>query len=151
MRFWESVCYNSIDFLKECGLVSRPPLLDGSNYSYWKARMKAFIKAIDGKAWRSVLTSWEHLITKDTEGKEILKPKTTWSTEEDRLANNNSKALNAIFNRVDANQFKLISTCETAKNAWEILQMAHEGTIVVKLSKLQILTTRFENFRMQEN
>ena len=65
--------------------------------------------------------------------------------EEDRLANNNSKALNAIFNRVDANQFKLISTCEIAKDAWEILQMAHEGTVAVRLSKLQILTTRFKN------
>ena len=65
--------------------------------------------------------------------------------EEDKLANNNSKALNAIFNGVDANQFKLISICEMAKDAWEILQMAHEGTIAVRLSKLQILTTRFEN------
>ena len=67
------------------------------------------------------------------------------------LANNNSKALNAIFNGVDTNQFKLISTCETAKDAWEILQTAHEGTATINLSKLQILTTRFENLRMQEN
>ena len=66
--------------------------------------MKAFIKAIDEKTWRVVLTGyWEHPVTKDTEGKEILKPKITWSTEEDKLANNNSKSLNAIFNRVDVN------------------------------------------------
>ena len=49
------------------------------------------------------------------------------------------------------NQFKLISTCEIAKDALEILQMAHEGTTAVRLFKLQILTTRFENLRMQEN
>ena len=40
-----------------------------------------------------------------------------WITVEDRLANNNSKDLNAIFNAVDANQFKLISTCEMTKEA----------------------------------
>ena len=46
------------------------------------------------------MTGWEHPVTKDSEGEEILKPKITWSTEEDMLANNNSKALNAIFNGV---------------------------------------------------
>ena len=106
-----------MDFLKECGLVSRPPLLDGSNYCYWKAHMKEFIKAIDEKACRSILTGWEHAITKDTEGKDILKPEITCSTEEDSLVNYNSKALTAIFNEVDVNQFKLISMCEIAKDA----------------------------------
>ncbi|EXB99124.1 G-type lectin S-receptor-like serine/threonine-protein kinase [Morus notabilis] len=144
-------CLAGMDFLKEGGSVSRPPLLDGSNYLYWKASMKAFIKAIDEKAHKAVLTSWEHPVTKDSEGKEILKPETTWSTEEDKLANNNSKALNVFFNGVDANQFKLISTCEIAKDAWETLQMTHEGTATMRLSKLQILTTRFENLRMQED
>ena len=74
-------------------------------------------KAIDEKAWRAILTGWEHLITKDTERNEILKPEITWSMEEYMLANNNSKALNAIFNGVDANQFKLILIYETAKDA----------------------------------
>ena len=70
--------------------------------------------------------------------------------EEDRLASCDSKALNAIFRAVDVNQFKLISTCEVAKEAWEILEMAHEGTKAVRLSKLQILTSYFENLRMKE-
>ncbi|XP_024028691.1 uncharacterized protein LOC112093781 [Morus notabilis] len=140
-----------MDFLREGGSVSHPPLLDGCNDSYWKVRMKAFIKALDEKAWRAVLIGWTHPVTKNDAGEEAMKPEEKWSTEEDRLANSNSRALNAIFNEVDANQFKLISTCEMAKEAWEILQMAHEGTTAVRLSKLQILTTRFENLRMLED
>ena len=66
-----------MDFLREGGSVSRSPLLDGSNYTSWKARMKAFIKPIDEKAWISVLTGWEHPVTKDSEGKEILKSEIT--------------------------------------------------------------------------
>ena len=50
VRFWGYVCYNSMDFLKEGGSVSHPSFLDGYNYSYCKVHMKAFIKAIDGKA-----------------------------------------------------------------------------------------------------
>ena len=88
---------------------------------------------------------------KDNEkGESVKKPEVEWTVDEDKLANYNAKALNSIFNAVDANQFKLISTCEIAKDAWEILETAHEGTHSIRLSKLQILTTHFENLRMKE-
>ena len=45
--------------------------------------MKVFIKALDKRAWRSVLTGWTHPTTKDDQGKVILKPKVSWSTEDD--------------------------------------------------------------------
>ena len=38
------------------GSVTRPPLLDGKNYSYWKSRMISFLKSLEHKAWKSVLT-----------------------------------------------------------------------------------------------
>ena len=139
-----------MEFLREGGSVQRPPLLDESNYAYWKARMKAFIKSMDEKAWRAILTGWDHPMKNDDNGESVKKSEVEWTAVEDRLANSNSKALNAIFNAVDAIQFKLISTCESAKEAWEILQTAHEGTDAVRLSRLQILTTRFENLRMGE-
>ncbi|XP_057444753.1 uncharacterized protein LOC130736999 [Lotus japonicus] len=62
----------------------------------------------------------------------------------------NSKALNAIFNGVDKNMFRLINTCTVAKEAWDILKTAHEGTARVRMSRLQMLTTQFENLRMTE-
>ena len=46
-----------MDLLKEEGLVVRLPLLNGTNYSYWKARMHAFIKSMDELAWKATLTS----------------------------------------------------------------------------------------------
>lgn len=32
----------------------RPPVLDGSNYAYWKARMTTFLKSIDSNSWKVV-------------------------------------------------------------------------------------------------
>ena len=139
-----------MNFMREGASVTRPPLLDGENYCYWKARMKAFIKAVEEKAWRSILTGWTHPTMKDSEGRSILKPEEIWSLDEDRLENYNVKALNAIFNTVDINQFKLISTCETAKEAWNILQTSYEGTDAVKASKFFILISRYENLWMEE-
>ncbi|KAI3463689.1 hypothetical protein Pfo_020352 [Paulownia fortunei] len=71
--------------------------------------------------------------------------------EDEKIANYNSKALNAIFSAVDVNQFKLIATCESVKEAWEILQTAYEGTAAVRMSKLQILALRFEDLRIEES
>ena len=39
-----------MDLMEKGGSTSRPPLLDGTNYGYWKARMRSFIKSIDEKA-----------------------------------------------------------------------------------------------------
>ena len=47
-------------------------------------------------------------------------------------------------------EFKKISSIETAKEAWNILQTTYEGTKAVKDSKLQKLTTSFEEIKMKE-
>jgi len=58
--------------------------------------------------------------------------------------------LNALFNGVDKNMFRLIKQCIVAKDYWEILKTAHEGTTKVKSARLQLLTTKFENLKMME-
>ncbi|KAK2396297.1 gag-protease polyprotein [Trifolium repens] len=133
------------------GSINRPPVLDGSNYDYWKARMIAFIKSMDKKAWKAIVTGWNHPIVTTEDGSSILKGERDWTPEEEAESNNNSKALNAIFNGVDENIFKLINTCTEAKQAWEIMQTAHEGTSKVRMSKLQLLTSKFENLRMEDD
>ena len=129
---------------------AKPTLLDDKNYSYGKVRVKAYIKAIDESAWHSILIGLTPL-TITTDSTTTSKSEETWSKEESVLATANFKTLNAIFASVDANQFKLISSYECAKDAWNILQMAHEGTPLVKISKLQMLATKFEDLRMMEN
>lgn len=52
---------------------------------------------------------------------------------------------------VSPEEFKRISLCEIAKEAWEILEVTHEGTKIVKNSKLQMLTSKFEEIRMKDD
>ena len=59
--------------------------------------------------------------------------------------------MNALFNGVDKNIFMIIRNYTIAKEAWEISKTAHEGTSKVKMSRLQLLTTQFENLRMKED
>ncbi|MCI29335.1 gag-pol polyprotein, partial [Trifolium medium] len=47
--------------------------------------------------------------------------------------------------------FRLIKKCTVAEDAWEILKTTYEGTAKVKISRLQMLTRKFENLVMKED
>ena len=107
--------------IKEGGSVTRPRVLDGTNYDYWKARMSAFLKSIDNKTWRAIVKGWTPPVNKTTEGSSTTTPdykkEEDWTKQEEEEARANSKALNAIFNGVDKNMIRIINTCTVAKDA----------------------------------
>ena len=35
-----------------------PPLFDGTNYVYWKVRIRAFLQSLDKKVWQAVEIGW---------------------------------------------------------------------------------------------
>ena len=74
-----------------------------------------------------------------------------WDDAKIKVANFNSRALNVLFNAVTNEEFKKISSTETAKEARTILQITYEGTKAVKYSKLQRQTTSFEEIKMEED
>ena len=74
-----------------------------------------------------------------------------WDEAKIKVVNFNSRALNALFSAVSNEEFKKISSTETAKEAWTILQTTYKGTEAVKDSKLQMLTPSFEEIKMEED
>ena len=46
--------------------ITRPLHFSGSNYNYWKARMKIFIQANDYACWE-IIENWPIITTKITE------------------------------------------------------------------------------------
>ena len=118
-----------------------PHLFDGTNYAYWKVRMRAFLQYLDEKVWQVVKIG-------QTKPIEVL------ADQDDakiNAANFNSRALNALFSAVMNELFKKISSIETVKEVWIILQTTYEGTKAVKDSKLQRLTTSFKEIKMEED
>ena len=118
-----------------------PPLFDSTNYAYLKVRMKTFLQSLDEKVWQTVEIGW-------------AKPKeasANWDDVKIKATNFNNRALNSLFSTVTNEEFKKISSTETTKEAWTILQETYEGTKAVKDSKLQRLTTSFEEIKMEED
>ena len=96
--------------------------------------MCAFLCSIDESVWDAVENGWTRL--------EAAKSK--WDKVALAVANANSKALNAIFCGVSPDEFHRISHVTIAKEVREILETTYEGTKKVKDTKLQMLTTCFE-------
>ena len=99
-----------------------------------------FLCSIDEAIWDVVEIGWTRL--------EVAK--STWDKAALAASKANSKALNVIFCAVSLNEFHRISHITIAKEAWQILETTYEGTKKVKDTKLQMLTTRFEELRMSE-
>ena len=103
--------------------------------------MRAFLQSLDEKVWQAMQIGW-------------TKPKEApadWDDAKIKAANFNSRALNALFSAVTNEEFKRIFFTKTVKEAWTILQTTYEGTKAVKDSKLQRLTTSFEEIKMEED
>lgn len=76
------------------------------------------------------------------DGSTSLKHVAEWTYGEDNEALRNSNSLNSILNGIKKNMFRFINTCIEAKDAWDILKTSHEGTLRLKMSKMQLLTTK---------
>ena len=118
-----------------------PPLFYGTNYAYQNVLMRAFLHSLDEKVWQAVEIGW-------------TKPTKAPADQDDakiKVANFNSRALNALFSAVTNEEFKKISSTETIKEAWTILQTTYKGTKAIKDSKLQRVTSSFEEIKMEED
>ena len=69
--------------------------------------MRAFLQSLDEKVWQAIKIGW----TKPKEAPAY------WDVAKIRAANFNSKALNALFSTITNEEFKKISSIETAKEA----------------------------------
>ena len=88
-----------------------PPLFNGINYAYWKVHMRAFLQSLDEKVWQAMEIGWTKPI-------EAL---ADWDDAKIKAKNFNNRALNALFSAVTNEEFKKISSIETAKETWTIL------------------------------
>ena len=89
--------------------------------------MKTFLQSLDEKVWQAVKIGW-------TKPKEAS---ADWDEAKIKAANFNSRALNALFSAVTNEDFKKISSTETAQEAWTILQTTYEGRSEEHTSELQ--------------
>ena len=63
----------------------------------------------------------------------------------------NGNAMNILYCGLDPNEYNRIPSCESAKEIWDKLEVAHKGTNQVKKSKISLLVQSYEMFKMSLN
>ena len=103
--------------------------------------MRAFLCSIDESVWDVVEIGWTRPEA----------AKSTWDKAALVAANANSKALNAIFCGVSPDELHRFSHVSITNEAWKILETTYEDTKKVKDTKLQMLTTGFEELKISQD
>ncbi|GKV11417.1 hypothetical protein SLEP1_g22678 [Rubroshorea leprosula] len=112
--------------------TTRPPFFDGTNYNYWKNRVKVFMLANVPTAW-IVTIKGPYVPMKVVGEREVPKEELEWNDEDlgKIMINNkaiNNKAINMLQCALNPTKFHRVSGCDMAKEMWDMLEVTHEGT-----------------------
>ena len=122
----------------------RGPYFDGTNFASWKHKMKMHILGHNPAVWAIVCIG---LQGEFFDGRE---PNREATAEELKMLQYNAQACDILFNGLCPEEFNKISRLENAKEIWDTLIDMHEGTDSVKESKLDVLQSQLDKFKMKD-
>ncbi|GKV51335.1 hypothetical protein SLEP1_g58003 [Rubroshorea leprosula] len=128
--------------------TTKPPFFDGTNYNYWKNRMKVFMVANVPKAW-IVTMKGPYVPMKVVGESEMPKEEVEWNDEDLVKIMINNQVINMLQCVLNPTEFHRVSGCHTAKEMWDMLEVTYEGTSQVKESKINRLIYMYELFKMK--
>src|SRR4051812_39900349 len=120
-------------------VASNCPIFDGTDYPYWKNKMRMHLEAIDKDLWDIVeqgIPEANLLTTPDT-------VKKNWQLD--------AKARSIIGGHLNKAQFNRISGLDTAKEMWMRLSKVNDGVSTQRDSRIDTLCSLFNRFKRLDN
>jgi hypothetical protein len=118
--------------------TNKAPLFNGTNFAFWKVRMRTYIMALGADVWDVVDTGYVKLV--------VL------ANKDDKLEFSfNTKAMNAILSGLAEEEFVKVMHLGIAKEMWDKLISSYEGNEKVKDAKIQTYKIQFEQLKMKED
>jgi hypothetical protein len=108
--------------------MGKPPYFDGTGYNQWKMKMFGYLSAIHKDLWKIVEV-----------GCEIPDEDETTTPVQIYVLQCNYQALNILYSSVSPEEFDKIEDAPTAKDAWDTLQVNHQGSRKVRESRIKTL------------
>ncbi|XP_057418605.1 uncharacterized protein LOC130712808 [Lotus japonicus] len=127
--------------------TNKPPFFDETEYPYWKTHMQLFIESSNYKLWEIIENG--NIVHKDDAGEPIKKDQLTEVQRKDYQLNTKAKLF--LLCALSKSQLDKVDGLATAKEVWEALGLAYEGTANVKQAKVSLLVAEYETFKMKEN
>ncbi|XP_070025255.1 COP1-interactive protein 1-like [Nicotiana sylvestris] len=108
--------------------------------------------AEDSELW-DIICDGPHVPMKKLEetGPLVSKGRRDYNDIDRKVVEKNYRPKKILMCGVGPDEYNRVSACDTTKEIWEALQTAHEGNTQVKQSKIDMLTTKYELFRMKND
>jgi hypothetical protein len=97
--------------------MGKPPHCDGTGYNQWKTKMFSYLSEIHKDLWKIIEVSCE--IPEDGEATMPVQA---------YILQRNYQVLNILHSSVSPEEFDKIEDALTAKDAWDTLQVNHQGS-----------------------
>ncbi|XP_069152644.1 uncharacterized protein [Solanum lycopersicum] len=115
--------------------------------------MHDFLMAGDSELWDIVLDGPFIPMIEEKDGEKtklIPNPRQKYDEANRKKIEKCYKVKTLLVFRIGLAMFNRVSPCESTKEIWDCLKTAQEGTEHVKESKIDMLTSLYENFKMKE-
>ncbi|XP_070031092.1 uncharacterized protein [Nicotiana tomentosiformis] len=111
--------------------------------------MRDHIQGKDYEVWDIVIESPLATLKKNVEGVDVPKTRANCNAEDLKKWEKNTKAKKWLVCGLGPGEYNRIQGCSTAKQIWDTLQVAHEGTTQVKRSRGTLMYSQYEKFVMK--
>jgi hypothetical protein len=117
-----------------------PPCFDGMDYTKWSYSMRMHLISLGPSVWNIVRAGVDFL-DKDEEP----------DFEELQQIHHNAQACSVLLSSLEKYEFDRVNGLEKAKDIWDTLQRAHEGTKPVKKAKRKLIEEKLGRFVMLDD
>jgi hypothetical protein len=118
--------------------TNKAPLFNGTNFSFWKVRMRTYIMDLGADVWDMVDIGY-------------VKPVVLANKDEKLEFSFNTEAMNVILSGIVEEEFVKPMHLGTTKEMWDKLISNYEGNEKVKDANFQTYRIQFEQLKMKED
>ena len=109
-----------------------------------------FFQANSYEEW-NIISKGPKIPSKLVNSIKVPKEESEYNEDDFRMIQLNAKAKHTLYRALHPSEFNRISSCDTAKQIWDKLEVTHEGTNQVKESRINMLVHDYEIFNMKIN
>jgi len=110
--------------------------------------MENYIQVDDYELWMIIQNGPLIPKKKFENGSLVPKKPEEFNAEDFKMMEKNAKTKKLLYFGLGHDEYTRISECESAKDIWDALQVAHEGTSQVKQSRIELLMRKYELFEI---
>jgi hypothetical protein len=120
--------------------VGKSPYFDGTHYNQWKHYMKNYLYSISSEVWQVVC-----------DGVEFSDEDEQPTSDQLQKIHRNAQAISILTSSIDKEEFNQADGLNVAKDVWNTLGMAHEGSRPVRKVKVEMLEGQLNRFIMYDD